>query len=245
MPSPTSGPLPDEVCVWHADVATLIPDTVGLLRAEALLGPADRDRYRAYRHDGDQRMFLAGRVLARTLVGRALDVAPEAWRWREGPHGCPEIAAPDTPFRFNLAHSAGLVACALANERNVGVDVEDLARRPVDVRVVARYCAPEEVRDIESRGQEGWHDRFLQYWTLKEAYLKARGLGIALPLSEIGFTIDGSEAQIAFRGSLAGTDDRWTFQLTRPTPRHVLAVAAAVRGLSPHITVAPFAPNRP
>jgi 4'-phosphopantetheinyl transferase len=185
-------------------------------------------------------MFLAGRVMARALVGRALGVAPADWRWREGPRGRPEIASPETSVRFNLAHSAGLVVCALANGRDAGVDVEYLRRRPVDPLVVPRYCAPDEVRDIQAHGPHGWHDRFLLYWTLKEAYLKARGLGISVPLSDISFAIDGTAPRISFLRSLSGTDDRWTFHVARPTTEHVVAVAADSGRTTPTITVAPF-----
>ena len=180
-------------------------------------------------------MFLLGRVMARDLVGRALGVAPDAWSWREGPHGRPEIAAPDTLLRFNIAHSSGLVACALAHGRDVGVDVEDLKRRPVEPAVVSRYCSPFEAADVEAQG-DAWHDRFLVYWTLKEAYLKARGIGISVHLSDISFSLGPSGVTLAFLDSLAGTDTRWQFALIQPSDQHLLAVAASTTdGVQPQV----------
>lgn len=228
------------MCVWHADTAALFKLPARVSAAEATLEPPELERYRGYRHDADRLMFLAGRVMARALVARALGVAPGGWKWREGQRGRPEIAEPESALRFNLAHSAGLVACALANGRDVGVDVEYLRRRPVDPQVVPRYCAPDEVRDIQAHGPHGWHDRFLLYWTLKEAYLKARGLGISVPLSDISFAVDGSSPRLSFLRSLAGTDNRWTFHVARPTTEHVLAVATPSDQRPPVITVAPF-----
>ena len=188
-------------------------------------------------------MFLLGRVMARVLVGHAIDMAPTAWEWKEGRHGRPEIGAPDVPVRFNLAHSAGLVVCVLGTGRDVGVDVEDLARRRIEPAVVRRYCSAEEIADIEAQPADTWHDRFLVYWTLKEAYLKARGLGIALPLADISFSLTAGTARISFVNSLAGTDDRWTFFLVRPTERHVVAVAASTAdGVAPIFSVKPL-PN--
>jgi 4'-phosphopantetheinyl transferase len=237
MTAGASRPNPDEVRVWHVETAALFATPADEARYASALGPTEQTRYTGYRHDADRRMFLAGRVIARALVGRALGVAPDAWPWREGPRGRPEVAVPDTSVRFNLAHSAGLVACAIASGRDVGVDVEDLDRRPVDPHVVTRYCAPEEVRDIEAHGPR-WHDRFLLYWTLKEAYLKARGLGIAVTLADICFAIDDGRPRVTFRGALAGTDDRWTFTLARPTPRHLMAIATSADGDTPAITIA-------
>ncbi len=152
MSSPASRPAPNEVQVWHADAAALASDRAGITRALEWLQPEERGRFDRYRFDHDRMMFLLGRVMARALVGRALGVAPTAWRWREGAHGRPEIAAPDTTIHFNLAHSAGLVACAVASGREVGVDVEDLARATTDVALVRRYCSPEEALEIEGHG---------------------------------------------------------------------------------------------
>lgn len=225
MSSPASCPAPALVRVWHAHVDVLARDSARRDRAVRWLDERGRARYARYRHDEDREMFLLGRVMARTLVGRTMGRPPDAWRWHEGPRGRPEVAEPNATVRFNLAHSAGLVACVLADGRDVGVDLEDRARRPLDPQVVRRYCAPAEVADIDAQGDGGWHDRFLTYWTLKEAYLKARGLGIALPLAEIALSLGPSPA-IGFLHSLAGADARWAFHVSAPTPRHLLAAAA-------------------
>jgi 4'-phosphopantetheinyl transferase len=227
MTASTSSDAPGVARVYYAETHALAGDRSRMARWHAWLSDAERARFDRYRHDDDRVMFLCGRAMARELVGRALGVDPASWPWREGDHGRPAIALPGARLHFNLAHSAGLVVCAIADDREVGVDVEDRARRPVDPQVVRRYCAPAEVADIESRGAAGWHDRFLQYWTLKEAYLKARGLGISVPLADICFSVDGDDAgaRVSFRGALADADCEWRFDLHTPTPRHLIAVA--------------------
>jgi 4'-phosphopantetheinyl transferase len=212
------------VQAWIGHVDSLTADFARLTRARAWLDPEATTRYARYRHDEDRHMFLLGRVMARALVGRALGVAPTAWGWRTGPRGRPEIDR-ESAIHFNLAHSAGLVACVVARDREVGVDVEDRHRRALDPRVVDRYCSPAEAEDIRGQ-QDRWLDRFLTYWTLKEAYLKARGLGIAVPVSEIEMTLDGDNTRVRFLGALAGTDPQWAFHLSTPTPRHLVALAA-------------------
>jgi 4'-phosphopantetheinyl transferase len=200
----------------------------------------ERGRFDRFRHDDDRVMFAVGRLVARTMVGRALSVDPASWAWREGPHGRPEIDRPNTNLHFNLSHSAGLVICALSRDRAVGVDVEDLARRAPDPAIVPRYCSPAEADDVRSRG-ERWRDRFLTYWTLKEAYVKARGVGISVPLSDISFTVNERGARIGFDGSLAGTDDRWAFHLWQPSARHLAAVAVATADeATPAFTIQSF-----
>ena len=222
IPRPIDPPLAAvHACFAHVD--RLTRDSAVIARALRWLTPDERARFDRYRADVDRHMFLLGRVMARALVGRALGVEPCRWQWAEGPRGRPEIAAPPTDLRFNLSHSAGLVVCALARGRDVGIDVEDLARRPVDRAIVPRYCAPGECADIDAHG-ERWQQRFLVYWTLKEAYLKARGLGVALPLAELCFLPD-DPIRVMFLGSLAGTSTEWSFVLTQPTPTHLVAIA--------------------
>jgi 4'-phosphopantetheinyl transferase len=227
------------VSAFYADISALDVESRAA-RALLWLDPAEQARYRRFRGDDDRQMFLMGRVMARALVGRALGVSPTGWTWREGPHGRPEIAFPHTALRFNIAHSACLVVCALASGREVGVDVEDLCRRPIEPGLVYRYFAQAEVADINV-GTSGWERKFLSYWTLKEAYLKARGLGLSVHLADVGFALDPPEPRISFSRSMAGSQTRWRFHLAQPTERHVIAVAASASdGVRPEIDLRPF-----
>ena len=240
MSMTSSWPAAGEVRAFVADAAAFGADHDRVAQALGWMTPLERTRHDRFRHDADRAMFALGRLMARTLVGRALGIDPGTWTWREGPHGRPEIDRPATDLHFNLSHSAGLVICALARGRAVGVDVEDLARRAPDPAIVPRYCSPAEADDVHAHGDR-WRDRFLTYWTLKEAYLKARGVGISLPLSDISFTVDARGATIAFERSLTGADDRWTFHLWQPGARHLAAIAAEMAdGVRPTFTVQPF-----
>jgi 4'-phosphopantetheinyl transferase len=241
---------PGDVHAWFADTSALAGDAARLARALDGLPADERARADRYRHDRDRLMFVMGRVMARRLVGETLGIAPTAWPWREGPRGRPEIALLTTPVHFNLAHSAGLVCCVLASGREVGIDVEDLDRAATDPAVVARFCSPDEATAI-GVGQPGWRERFLEVWTLKEAYLKARGMGISVQLADISFStgcegpgVRGSEGpgvRVSFVGSLVGTDARWAFRLLRPTPRHLLAIAASTADdVDPTFALDPF-----
>lgn len=193
------------------------------------LTTVERARFDRFRHEDDRWMFAMGRLLARDMVGHAVGCAPRALQWREGAHGRPEIAAPVTDVHFNLAHSAGVVACAVGRGRELGVDLENLYRRPPDPAIVERYLSPREAADVRGHGSN-WVERFLIYWTLKEAYLKARGVGISVQLADITFAFDESgDARIAFSGSLSGTDDRWRFLWARIAPHHLIALAASAR----------------
>jgi 4'-phosphopantetheinyl transferase len=197
--------------------------------AEALLGQVsvdERDRFRRYKHALASYQFLAGRLLIRQWLAEVSGVVAAEWRFVEGPRGRPAIASPSSPWSFNLAHSGGMVACVLSMIKDVGVDVEHLDRRPMADDLYRRYCSPAEIADIERYEDDERSQRFLTYWTLKEAYLKARGLGIAVQLADVEFSIDGARPSIRFLNSLAGNDPGWTFALFQPSPRFLLSAAA-------------------
>ena len=76
---------------------------------------------------------------------------------------------------------------------------------------------------------------------MKEAYLKARGLGISVHLADVGFALEEPEPRISFSNSMAGSQTQWRFHLAQPTERHLIAVAAsAADGVRPDIDLQPF-----
>lgn len=231
------------VHVWHARTDDLCRlDVEQRACALARLDASERARYDRYRRDLDRHMFLLGRVMARAVVADALQVPPDAWRWREGDRGRPEIDAAACAVSFNLAHSDGSVVCALSRTGPVGVDIENRTRTPLERALVVRCCHVDEAADVDARGDD-WRDRFLQYWTLKESYLKAVGLGISVHLPDVRFRL-GPPVQPAFVGSLSGADAGWTFDLTTIDPAHFVAVAVSpADGGRPHFSYQPF-PDR-
>lgn len=232
------------VSVWHANTADALGSEVRRARALTWLSAADHVRHDRYRFEADRDMFLLGRVMARALVGQSLGVNPCDWEWQEGPRGRPEVADATAAERvsFNIAHSAGLVVCAISHDGAVGVDVEHRMRPPVDERMVRRYCAPGEVEDIERHGPSAWQDQFLKYWTLKEAYLKARGLGIAVHLSDLSFTLDADAIRLDRLNSLAAEDDAdWAFVLDTSSSSHLVAAAVVKQpGTQPTFSIGPL-----
>jgi 4'-phosphopantetheinyl transferase len=185
----------------------------------------ERERFHRYRHTLASHEFLVGRLLVRGWLEAVSGIAAGEWQFTEGERGRPGIAHPASPWSFNLAHSGGMVACALSLLPDIGVDLEDLNRRPLSRDLFRRYCSPAEVADIESQPEQDQMRRFLTYWTLKEAYLKARGLGIAVHLADVEFSVSGPRPSVTFKGSLEGSDAGWAFALFQPSPRCLLSIA--------------------
>ena len=219
-----------EAHVWITD-----PDGIRhpdlLERYFALLDPEERARHRRLRGDQSRREYLVAHALARVVLSRYVAVAPESWTFSRGEHGRPEISGPPEapPLRFNLSHTRGLVACAVARGRDIGVDVENAARRGRHLEIAERFFGEAELDAIRALPPDQQKRRFLEVWTLKEAYLKARGSGISISLRGFQFQIsEGAAARIriGFDPALVRDDpESWQFALHHPTAIHTLALA--------------------
>ena len=194
----------------------------------ALMTPDEHARMARFIFEKDQRAFLLTRALVRTSLSRYAPIAPADWRFITNVHGRPEILdrPPGVPdLRFNISHTNGLIACAIAIGREVGVDVEHIGRR-LTHDIAGRHFAPREVDDLRKLPKDAQHRVFFDYWTLKESYIKARGFGLALPLGDFAFTLDPpNPPRIAFEPALEDDPATWQFLQDWPTPHHRLALA--------------------
>ena len=220
-------PLVDgRVDLWYALPET-ITDVAILDRYRALLTPEETAEAERFAFERDRHRFLVRRTLVRAVLSTYTDDDPRTWVFRPGEYGKPEVAEPaGVTLRFNLSHTAGLAVCAVTSGRDVGVDVEELDGRRADLEVARRYFAPAEVAALEKFPQQRQHEAFFQFWTLKEAYLKARGMGLSIPLDDFASTL--SEDRPPAISFAAGCDDDpgdWQFAQLRLQGRYQVAVA--------------------
>ncbi len=212
----------DEVHVWWAP----LPETEARESWE-LLSEAERERARRFRFPRHRRAFVASHAMVRTTLSRYAAVSPAAWEFVAERRGRPRVAGPAGAARprFNLSHSDALAACAVAAELDVGVDVEGAARVRHALEIAERYFTrgeAEALRDLEGAARVA---RFLDLWTLKEAYVKARGDGLALPLDGMGFAPGADRVAVAFQPGLRDEPGHWQFALEEPVTGQRLALA--------------------
>ena len=217
----------DEVHVWWVrPEGAAEPE----LRAayDRLMTEEERAKQQRFYFEKGRHECLVTRALVRTTLSRYADVAPEVWRFTTNRWGCPRLLDPptDLPLRFNLTHTDGLIACAVALERDVGVDVEATDRPGETVEIADRFFSVAEYEELVSQPPERQQARFFDYWTLKEAYIKARGMGLAIPLGQFTYRLrDGAPIGIEFGPELDDDPAAWQFAQFAPTERHALAVA--------------------
>ncbi len=210
--------LGEEAHVWVARTSQ-IHDPQLLERYGAILSRDELAREERLRTPELSQLFRVSHALVRTSLSRYAPVAPESWEFCEGEHGRPEIAmAPGLPpLRFNLSHTQGLAACLVTREIDCGVDVERVARmeKVNNLEALARRVFSEpELADLMSRSGTSRLERFTDYWVLKEAYVKARGMGFQLPLREISFHIhDRAAVGMEFTPGFDDDASRWELTL--------------------------------
>lgn len=199
----------------------------------ALMTDEERATEARFHFEKHRHLYRVTRALARTVLGAYLGVPPESLRFQANRWGRPEIAhLPPTGLSWNLAHTDGLVVLLVAEGCTAGVDVEDVVHRRAPLAVAEDQFAPAEVASLRALPPPAQPRRFFEYWTLKESYIKARGMGLAIPLREFAFDPTAEQGpSIAFDGIDDDPAD-WQFVFASPTPFHLVA-AAFQRGRGP------------
>lgn len=171
----------DQVHIWRAHLnvpAQRVP------RFARLLSPDEIRRAARLFFQADCRRFVVAHGVLRSILGRYLGVPPSELCFSYGPHGKPELVPTyaDGRLHFSLAHSHGLALYAVAYDRQVGVDLEYMHLRLADRAVAERFFSPVEAERLEALPEKEQGKAFYHCWTCKEAYIKARGDGLSLPL---------------------------------------------------------------
>lgn len=186
---------------------------------------AQLDRF-ALERPRDQ--YLVSRALVRLVLSRYAECAPDALRFTRDEYGRPWLSAPDEALGlyFSLSHTEGLVALAVSSSRLMGLDVED-AHRTMDVTGIAQtYFELSEWATLSQLQGDAQRASFFDVWTCKEAYIKACGKGLQIPLDQFAVEVTHSSAKLTVLKDASHALNDWQFYRAQPTPRHKLAVAA-------------------
>jgi len=232
VPAPDMIPAPemrrslaeDDVHLWRGrlDSAERDPDNAG-----ALLPADELARARRFRRPEDGRRFIAARVILRQLLGGYLDADPWALRFDYDRHGKPELSGDGAEgLCFSVAHSGGSALYGFARGRRVGVDLE-LMRDLAVFDVAGQFFAADEIRALCALPASDQLAAFYRCWTRKEAYLKAKGLGLSVPLDAFAVSVAPGEPWALSWNRLHPEDvGRWSF--LEPADLRGFAAAVAV-----------------
>jgi 4'-phosphopantetheinyl transferase len=236
---------PEAAHLWHLDTERLRAASVADAWL-ACLEENERARYGDRGTSAAKRGYLGTRALARTALARYSGTPPHGLRFGTDRFGRPELTSPALPgLCFSLARTAGLAVGLFAFDREVGVDVERVA--PIDaIALAARFFSPQEAAGLSALEGSAIPTRFYALWTLREAYLKARGVGLTLPLDQLVFHPTPSGGAAAEFGPAIGDDPAgWQFGLTWLTRRHLAATCIRRRSKGTATRICRFAAGGP
>ncbi len=204
------------------------PDLLSMYRT--LLNAAEKEKAARFFFATDRHRYLLTRALVRTVLSRYLAIDAKDWVFSTNAYGRPQIAnkeASGCSLSFNISHTQGLIVLAVSKSCSLGVDVENVAGREVSIDIANHFFAPQEVEALNgvSPGQQQY--RFYEYWTFKESYIKARGMGLSIPLDKFSFHYPKEDTvELAIDPELGDDPARWQFWQMQPTSEHLLALSA-------------------
>lgn len=216
-----------EIHVWMC-APDSINDPVLLSAYASLLCEDERERLQRFHFEKDRHVFLVSHALVRSALSKYVNIQPADWRFSAGKHGRPEIVRPAgvPPLRFNLTHTHGLAACVITRDIACGIDAERITARGNPHAVAEKMFATIELADLEVQGEEGFLDRFYVYWTLHEAYCKARGVGLTRSDNRYAFVAEqNGQYQLEASDTMQASANNWCFEVSRPTAEHIVSVA--------------------
>jgi 4'-phosphopantetheinyl transferase len=175
-----------------------------------VLSEDELDRAGRFRFERDRQRFVTARSTLRRLLAEHLDASPADIAFEYGQHGKPDV--PGSPVSFNLSHSGSYALFAFAPRLELGVDLEVLDQALVDETLVAkRFFSPHELATLCAYAPSARPRAFLRCWTRKEAFVKARGDGLNLPLQDFDVSFGMGERPALLRTAWSSSEpEEWT-----------------------------------
>lgn len=216
----------DEVHVWRINLN--LP-SAQLWQLQTLLAPDEQDRARQFRFQPDRDHFTATRGCLRLLLGRYLSIEPEALQFCYGPYGKPALQSKtEKAISFNVSHSQGWALIAVSQGQSVGIDLEKIRPNYLWQAVSRQIFSAREQAVLQALPTAAQCSAFFKTWTFKEAYVKATGEGLSMPLAQLEILedIDTAQTTLTLQGD-AEVGRRWSLQPLRPMLNYAAALATA------------------
>ncbi|MBA3256820.1 MAG: 4'-phosphopantetheinyl transferase superfamily protein [Pyrinomonadaceae bacterium] len=216
----------DEVHVWRA---TLDLQYSRVQSLQQTLAADERRRAERFYFQTDREHFIVGRGLLRAIIGRYLEIEPSRLRFCYSPHGKPSLAGEFNAdaLCFNLSHADGLALYAVTRGRQLGIDIERVRADLADEQVAEQFFSPREVAVLRALSGDMQQLAFFNCWTRKEAYIKARGEGLSLPLDQFDVSLaPGGPAALLSTAGNPQEAFRWSLRELTPGSGYVAALAA-------------------
>jgi 4'-phosphopantetheinyl transferase len=216
--------LSNEVHVWRAVRVQVWRQLEDFYR---LLSTDEKGRADKFYFDKDREHFIVSRGMLRRILGLYLERDPKQLRFCYNSYGKPFLESLGGNLRFNLSHSQGIVLLAIAGEREVGIDVEQIRSQVIDESIAERFFSAYEVATLRELPFQQQAEAFFNCWTRKEAYIKARGEGLSCPLHSFDVSLKPGEPAVLLATRVGPQEiTRWQFVELSPGVNFKAALVA-------------------
>ena len=215
-------PSANQIHLWSVD--TVLPNE----HQHSSLSAAEQAHYERIRAPRIKQQYWQARWAVRQALSCYVpEVSPSLWQFTRNAYGRPALRAPSLalPLDFNISHTRGALVMAFAAQGAIGIDVEYTRRQCRALAVAQRYFSCSEVAALRRLPPEQQRARFFDLWTLKEAYIKACGMGLAIPLGSFSFNFVTPELEISFDARRQDHPERWRFWRLPLGQTHQIALA--------------------
>jgi 4'-phosphopantetheinyl transferase len=194
-----------------------------------LLSDQERAQQQRFLPPAKRQEYLVTRILVRSVLGEVLGVAPQALQFVSNEWGRPALvtALSHSPLYFNVSHTEGLIVCLVSTEGEVGVDTESFARAPDLLTLAPDVFSAKELSDLAALPVQDQAQRAVVLWTLKESYIKARGMGLSIPLDKFSFRFESGGVRLEVEPELGDDGKRWQLQ-SQTFGSHCISTAIAL-----------------
>ncbi|ETW94202.1 MAG: hypothetical protein ETSY1_35910 [Candidatus Entotheonella factor] len=212
-----------DVHVWRASLSVSEPR---LADFHAVLADDELARAARFRNPLHGAHYTVGRGVLRMLLSRYLNRLPQDIRFSYSNYGKPFIENAAETLRFNLSHSQDLALYAFTYQREIGIDIEYMRSVSSRDQIAEQFFSPNEVRALRTLPTDQQAIGFFNCWTRKEAYIKAHGEGLSLPLDQFDVTLLPGEPAALLETRVASDHaDRWALRALQPGPNYRAALA--------------------
>lgn len=226
-----------EVHVWRVDLSSISATDL-----ESVISHDEHERAARFHFQKDRERFKIARASLRIVLGRYLNLPPQSLVFAQTEFGKPFLTNFEAAgLLFNLSHSGDLAMIAVAREREVGVDVEFMRADFATSEVAEHFFSVAEIYTLSGLDQNLRTRAFFNCWTRKEAYVKARGEGLSIPLDEFDVSLAPSVPAAMLGNRIDDTEkSRWIFQDLQINPRYAGALVIESTQSQPHLSFFAF-----
>jgi len=217
-----------EILIWYIEPES-IQDPTRLSRFFEWLSPDERAQHGRFRFTQHKHTYLVSHALVRLALSHLTEVDPAKFSFTTNAYGKPFITTPiqHQTLHFNLSHTEGLAAIAISRHTALGIDVENKDRQILTQSIAEQFFAPEECHAVAQASEHERSTKMLEFWTLKESYIKAVGMGLSIALDSFAFKLATAQQAACLLRLDAQAEElsAWRFWQGQPTENHLMALA--------------------